>query len=152
MSRPTLTLFFLLRHRLPGHALRADTSVFFARILFGNESSSQFAYKVIINQIVGTFNLEPLFYTKKIVFSAPKVKHFVNLPDFLVLIFFRGKGSLLWRKEPSQSNPYGFDSAPGGRLLAARPTFPYQQKRLPPRGSCRRRRLRELHAKTRPEA
>jgi hypothetical protein len=55
--------------------------------LFGNKSSSQFAYKVIINQIVGTFNLEPLFYTKKIVFSALKVKHFVNLPDFLVLIF-----------------------------------------------------------------
>ena len=60
---------------------------FDCRKLFGNKSSSQFAYKVIINQIVGTFNLEPLFYTKKIVFSALKVKHFVNLPDFLVLIF-----------------------------------------------------------------
>ena len=60
---------------------------FDCRKLFGNKSSSQFAYKVIINQIVGTFNLELLFYTKKIVFSAPKVKHFVNLPDFLVLIF-----------------------------------------------------------------
>ena len=71
---------------------------FDCRKLFGNNSSSQFAYKVIINQIVGTFNLEPLFYTKKIVFSAPKVKHFVNLPDFLVLIFFRGKGSLLRAK------------------------------------------------------
>ena len=56
-------------------------------LLYTSKSSSQFAYKVIINQIVGTFNLEPLFYTKKIVFSALKVKHFVNLPDFLVLNF-----------------------------------------------------------------
>ena len=114
MSRPTLTLFFLLRHRLPGHALRADTSVFFARILFGNESSSQFAYKVIINQIVGTFNLEPLFYTKKIVFSALKVKHFVNLPDFLVLNFSVAKVLCFGEKNPLSQPLMALTALPEG--------------------------------------
>ena len=99
MSRPTLTLFFPPKASSAGARPAHRRFSFDCRKLFGNKSSSQFAYKVIINQIVGTFNLEPLFYTKKIVFSAPKVKHFVNLPDFLVLIFFRGKGSLLRAKK-----------------------------------------------------
>ena len=41
----------------------------------------QLTYRCIILKIARTINLHSLFYTQKIVFSAQKVKHFVNFAE-----------------------------------------------------------------------
>ena len=101
MSRPTLTLFSLLRTnnrsitpRLPWQTAVCDkdpqrqlslfssshcaATLFLSSIRYKKCSKCVFAYTIIIIQSRAAFNPCCLFYTKKIVFFAQKAELFVN--------------------------------------------------------------------------
>ena len=101
----------------------------------------QLAYRCIILKIARTINLHSLFYTQKIVFSAQKVKHFVNFAELWAGFSGRLAKNLyfLWRccGEEPLSHCFAMPAPLSGEPLAGRVTpaerlkFDLAQKRVP---------------------
>ena len=86
----------------------------------------QLAYRCIILKIARTINLYSLFYTQKIVFSAQKVKHFVNFAELWAGFSGRLAKNLyfLWRccGEEPLSHCFAMPAPLSGEPLAGRVT------------------------------